>query len=230
MGPGEGHANASKQTSFPSPPPPREQSCLYGHWQPGWESRCGRAASGKTRREPRRSPPRPPRRPAAPLGGRAVPAQPPRTSRSLPGPCDSPRPTSLMSSCDPSWLDMTARSGSNEERQCRLSSRSKTWGCCCPAPSGRDWEMLLGRQEQSSLPAPHHCGRKAGIYRQPAGTFLVVERWTQKKASMNLHPEILQSHLQEHAAKVLLRAARLSHLQTPVVRGPLLRQFATLEG
>lgn len=152
----------NKPPSLPHPRPVSRAAFM------GTDSRAGSLGvaerpPGKLGANPAALRPVPPARPAAPLGGRAVSAQPPRTSRSPPGPCDSPRPTSLMSSCDPSWLDMTARSGSNEERQCRLSSRSKTWGCCCPVPSGRDWEMLLGRQEQSSLPAPHHCGRKAGI-------------------------------------------------------------------
>lgn len=74
----------------------------------------------------------------------------------------TPCPTSLMSSCDPSWLDTTALSGSNEGRQCRLSSRSKTWGCC-PLSSSCDWEMLLGRHDWSSLPFPHCRTRQAGI-------------------------------------------------------------------
>lgn len=37
---------------------------------------------------------------------------------------------------------------------------------------------------------------------------------------MNLHPETLQSHFQEHAANILLRAPRLSPSSNTSCKGP----------
>lgn len=54
---------------------------------------------------------------------------------------------------------------------------------------------------------------------QAVGTLLVVGRRTKEKASTNLHPESLQSHCQEHVAKILLRAPRQSPSSHPGCKG-----------
>lgn len=162
MGPGEGRTNASKQTSFPFPTP-----ALWGEL-PLWALTAGLGVTilqsdlreNLAWTQPH-SAPSPLSRLEHRLGSCSL-----FSLSVFPDACQTllytPCPTSLMSSCDPSWPDTTALSGSNEERQCRLSSRSKTWGCC-PLSSSCDWEMLLGRHDQSSLPFPHCQRRQAGI-------------------------------------------------------------------
>ena len=89
--------------------------------------------------------------------------------------------------------------------------------------------------EQPHLPTPLE---KAGgdlaqanvSYLLAVGAFPVMERWTEAKASMNLCPEILQSHFQEHAAQILLRAPRLSSSSNTSCKGPTSEAICNITG
>lgn len=49
---------------------------------------------------------------------------------------------------------------------------------------------------------------------------LVMKRWMEAKADVNLYPDILQSQFQEHAVEILWRAPKLLPSSTTSSKGP----------
>lgn len=67
-------------------------------------------------------------------------------------------------------------------------------------------------------------------YLLAVGSSLVMKRWTEAKASMNLYPDSLQSHLHYHAAKILLRAPKLPPSSSTSCKGPIFEAICNITG